>query len=149
MKTLIAYYSRAGHTAEVAKKIAAITGADLFEIKTTKNYGSYAKAIVIARREFNNNELPKLVGDVKDFESYDRILIGYPVWYSKAPQVVIAFLKAHDLTGKDVYSFCTSGMSGPEGAQAQLADACKGATMHSGKRFAEVAEDEVNAWLAT
>ncbi len=148
MKTLIAYFSRAGHTAEAAKKVAAITGGDLFEIKTTKNYGSYARAIVIARREFSNNELPKLVGEVKDFDSYDRILIGYPVWYGKAPQVVISFLTSHDLKGKDVYPFCTSGQSGPEGAREQLAAACNGAVMHAGIRFKEVAEDAVSAWLA-
>ncbi len=149
MKTLIAYYSRAGHTAEVAKQIQPIAEGDLYEIKTTKEYGSYAKAIVIARREFKNNEMPKLVGDVEDFDSYDRILIGFPVWYSKAPQLVIAFLKSHNLSGKEVYPFCTSGTSGPEGAQAQLEAACEGANVHPGKRFGkEAGKEEVQEWLA-
>ncbi len=147
MKTLIAYYSRAGHTAEVAKKIQQIAGGDMFEIKGTKNYGSYAKAIVVARQEFKNNELPKLVGDVKNFEEYDRILLGFPVWYSKAPQIVISFLTSHDLKGKEVYPFCTSGASGPEGAQAQLEKACPGAKVHMGVRFKDVSKSLVDSWL--
>ncbi len=148
MSTLIAYYSRAGHTADVAKKIQAVTGGDMFEIKGTKNYGNYAKAIVVARREFSSGELPEVVGDVENFDSYDRILIGFPVWYSKAPQIVISFLKSHNLTGKDVYPFCTSGSSGPEGAQAQLAGACPGATVHPGVRFKDVDKSAIEAWLS-
>ncbi len=147
MSTLIAYYSRAGHTAKVAKEIQAITGGDLFEIKSTKNYGNYARAIVIARREFSNNELPKVVGDVKNFDSYDRILIGFPIWYGKAPQLVISFLKSHDFNGKEVYPFCTSGASGPEGAQEQLQKACKPGRVHPGYRFKDVSAASVNAWL--
>ncbi len=147
MKTLIAYFSRAGHTEKVAQEIDKLVEGDLYEIKGTKNYGGYLKAIIVARGEFNHNELPKVVGDVKDFASYDRILLGFPIWYGKAPQLVISFLKDHDLSGKDVYPFCTSGTSGPEGAQEQLAAACKGAHVHLGIRFKEVSEDLVNTWL--
>ncbi len=147
MSTLIAYYSRAGHTAEVAKEIQAIVGGDMFEIKGTKDYGGYMKAIRIARKEFSDGELPEVVGDVTDFDSYDRILIGFPVWYSKAPQIVISFLTSHNMTGKQVYTFCTSGTSGPEGAQGQLEKACAGADVHPGIRFKDVDKDAVEAWL--
>ncbi len=147
MKTLIIYYSRAGHTAEVAKKIQAIVGGDLFEIKGTKNYGNYARAIVIARREFSSGEMLEFVGDVEDFDSYDRILVGFPVWYGKAPQLVISFLVSHNFKGKEVYPFCTSGSSGPEGAQQQLQNACGKGTVHPGIRFKEVNKADVEAWL--
>ncbi len=147
MKTLIAYYSRAGHTAQAAREIDKLVEGDLYEIKGTKNYGGYLKAIIVARGEFKNNELPKVVGDVADFASYDRILLGFPIWYGKAPQLVISFLAEHDLTGKDVYPFCTSGSSGPEGAQQQLANACEGAHVHLGIRFKEVDEAQVKVWL--
>ncbi|MCD8220387.1 MAG: hypothetical protein LUC50_08790 [Ruminococcus sp.] len=147
MKTLTIYYSRAGHTAAVAKKIQAIVGGDLFEIKGTKNYGSYVRAIMIARREFSSGEMLKFMGDVEDFDSYDRILVGFPVWYGKAPQLVISFLVSHNFKGKEVYPFCTSGSSGPEGAQQQLQNACGKATVHSGIRFKEVNKVDVEAWL--
>ncbi len=149
LKTLIAYYSRAGHTAEVAKQIQALAGGDLFEIKGTKNYGNYARAIVVARREFNSGELPEVVGDVEDFDSYDRILLGFPVWYSKAPQLVISFLHSHNLTGKNIYPFCTSGSSGPEGADEQLKGVCAGASLHPGIRFKQVDKGTVESWLGS
>ncbi len=147
MNTLIAYYSRAGHTAAVAKEIQSIVGCDIFEIKGTKDYGGYVKALGVARREFSSGELPKVVGEVKNFDSYDRILIGFPIWYSKAPQLVISFLKSHNLEGKDVYPFCTSGSSGPEGSRSQLEEACPGANLHPGIRFKDVSKDAVETWL--
>ncbi len=147
MKTLIAFYSRGGATARVAKELQTVAGGDLFEIKGSKNYGSYFKAIGVARKEFNSGELPEVTSRVKDFDSYDRILIGFPIWYSKCPQLVVSFLKGYDFKGKDVYPFCTSGMSGPEGAQGQINEACAGADVHPGIRFAKVEKETVEAWL--
>ncbi len=149
MKTLIAYYSRGGATARAAKEIQAIIGGDLFEIQGKKNYGSYFHALGVARREFSSGELPEVVQDVADFDSYGRILIGFPIWYSKCPQLVVSFLRSHDFQGKDVYPFCTSGMSGPEGAQDQIKDSCPGATVHQGKRFGKVEEAAVQSWLGS
>ncbi len=147
MKTLITYYSRGGNTERAAKKIQEIAGGDLFEIKGTKNYGNYFQAIGIARKEFSSGELPEVVSDVKDFDSYDRILIGFPIWYSKCPQLVVSFMNGHDFHGKEVYPFCTSGMSGPEGAQQQVEQACEGAAVHSGIRVNKVDKAAVDAWL--
>ncbi len=147
MKTLIAYYSRGGTTKRAAENLQKIVGGDLFEIKGKKNYGNYFQALGIARSEFNSGELPEVTTDVQDFDSYDRILIGFPIWYSRAPQLVISFLKSHDFKGKDVYPFCTSGMSGPEGAQEGIKDACPGATVHPGLRVNKVDEPKVKAWL--
>ncbi len=147
MKTLIAFYSRGGATARAAKAVQEIAGGDLFEIRGNKNYGSYFKAIGVARKEFNSGELPEVTSEVKDFDSYDRILLGFPIWYSKAPQLVVSFLRSHDFTGKEVYPFCTSGMSGPEGAQDQINEACAGAKVHPGIRFGKVEKETVEAWL--
>ncbi len=147
MKTLIAYYSRGGTTARSAKAIQALVGGDLFEIKGNKDYGSYFHAIGVARKEFKSGELPEVVTEVEDFDSYDRILIGFPIWYSKCPQLVVSFLASHDFQGKEVYPFCTSGTSGPEGAQGQLTDNCAGANVHSGARLNKVSEEAVKKWL--
>ena len=125
MKTLIAYYSRGGATKKAAKKLQLATKGTLFEITGEKNYGNYFTALGIARKEFSENELPKVTGSVDDFASYDRILVGFPVWYSKCPQLVVSFMSQYDFSGKDVYPFCTSGMSGPEGANEQFVNACR------------------------
>ncbi len=147
MKTLIAYFSRGGTTAKVTEDLKKYVDGRVFEIKGNKKYGNYFHALGVARQEFSSGELPEVVKDVRNFDSYDRILIGFPIWYSKAPQLVISFLTAHDLAGKEVFPYCTSGMSGPEGAKEQLKEACKGAVMHPGIRFAKVDEKTVKAWL--
>ncbi len=147
MKTLIAYYSRGGTTARTAKQLQEIVGGDLFEIKGEKDYGSYFHALGVAKKEFSSGEILKVTTEVNDFDSYDRILVGFPIWYSKCPQLVISFLQSHDVTGKDVFPFCTSGMSGPEGTEAQLQAACKGAKLHSGIRLNKVDPSAVTEWL--
>ncbi len=147
MKALIAYYSRAGTTRKAAERLQSMTGGDLFEIKGEKNYGSYFSALGIARKEFAENELPKVTEKVTDFDSYDRILIGFPIWYGKCPQLVLSFVAQYDFSGKEVYPFCTSGMSGPEQAAEQLKSACKGGTVHSGVRLNKCDEEKVKNWL--
>ncbi len=148
MKTLIAYFSLSGNTAMVAKKIQEIAGGDLFEIKGKKNYGSYFHALGVSRKEFSKGELPEVVTEVEGFDTYDRVLIGFPIWFSKAPQLVVSFIKGHDFGNKDVYLFCTSGMSGPEGAEEQLKGDFAGAKVHKGIRFGNVDETTVNNWLS-
>ena len=147
MKTLIAYYSRAGTTRKTAEKLQTIVSGDLFEIIGEKNYGNYFTALGIARKEFAKNELPKVTDKVDDFDSYDRILIGFPIWYSKCPQLVLSFAAQYDFSGKEVYPFCTSGMSGPEQSVEQLKSACKGATVHEGLRLNKCDEEKVKTWL--
>ncbi len=147
MKTLIAYFSRGGVTKDTAERIHEIIDGDLFEIKGTKKYGNYFKAVAIARKEFSNNELPQVTGHVLHFKTYDRFLIGFPIWYSKAPQIVISFLKGYDFEGKDVYPFCTSGMSGPEDAVEQIKEAIPGANVHEGLRLNTVDKKALKKWL--
>ncbi len=147
MKTLIAYFSKSGVTAAAAEKLQQYTGGDLFEIKGEKDYGSYFHSLGVARKEFSSNEMPKVTNTVEDFASYDRILVGFPIWYSKCPQLVVSFLSSYDLSGKEVFPFCTSGRSGPEGAQEQLKKCCKGASLHHGLRLNKYDNGTVDAWL--
>ncbi len=147
MKTLIAYYSRGGTTKRTAEQLAELTGGDLFEIRGKKNYGNYFKALSVSRKEFSSGELPEIEPGPENFDEYDRILLGFPIWFSKCPQLILTFLTSHDLKGKDIYPFCTSGASGPEGAQEQLKENCEGANLHPGIRLNKVEEDKVKTWL--
>lgn len=147
MKTLIAYYSRAGATQKAAEQLQKIVGGDLFEIKGEKNYGNYFTALGKARKEFSANELPPVVDKVTDFASYDRILLGFPIWYSKCPQLVLSFISQYDLSGKDIYPFCTSGTSGPEQAVELLKKSCAGGVVHPGLRLNRVDKEKVRRWI--
>ena len=116
MKTLVAYFSaEAGTTAKVAKELAADLGADLFEIVPEKPYTpadlKWTNPLARCNREkFGNKDVP--VGSrVEDFGAYDRVFIGFPIWYGVAPNVVNAFCEGYDWTGKTVVLFATSGGS--------------------------------------
>lgn len=147
MKTLIAYFSLSGTTKKAAERIQTLTGGDLFEIKGEKNYGGYFQAIAIGGKEIATRELPAVTTHINDFPSYDRILLGFPVWYGSCPRLIRTFVNEYDFTGKDVYVFCTSSASGPKKSEATIKEICKGATVHSAIRISNQANVEIKAWL--
>ena len=117
MKALVAYFSaESGRTANVAKILAAAIGADLFEIKPEKPYTSsdlnYMNPLARCNREHITKKQVPVSGTVKNFAEYDTVLIGFPIWYGCAPNVVNTFCKEYDFTGKKVAAFATSGGSG-------------------------------------
>ena len=117
MKALIAYFSaESGRTANVAKSLAAAIGADLFEIKPEKPYTSsdlnYMNPLARCNREHIAKKQVPVSGKVENFVEYDTVLIGFPIWYGCAPDVVNTFCKEYDFTGKKVAAFATSGGSG-------------------------------------
>ena len=92
---------------------------------------------------------PAVAGKVADMESYDKIFVGFPIWWYVAPTIVNTFLEQYDLTGKTVVPFATSGGSGMGRTNAGLAPSCKGANLKEGKRFAANAtETELAAWAS-
>ena len=123
-KILVAYFSRVGeeysvgnvskgNTAIVAEMIAEKTGGDLFEIKTVQDYPfSYEDCKTVASREKAMKARPELLATVDDFNQYETIFIGYPIWYGDAPMAVYTFLESYDFSGKNIVPFCTHGGSG-------------------------------------
>lgn len=116
MKTLVLYFSAEGTTAKVAKELAAAKDADLFEIKPEEPYSKadlrWVNPLARCNREkFGKKEVPA-VGTVENFGEYEKIYIGFPIWYGCAPNVVNTFCKAYDWTGKKIVVFATSGGSG-------------------------------------
>jgi len=117
MKTLIAYFSAEfGATAKVAKELAELIGADLYEIAPEKPYSKadlkWMNPLARCNRERMANKDVPVAGTVPNFEEYATVYIGFPIWYGCAPLVVSTFCKAYDWSGKTVYAFATSGGSG-------------------------------------
>ena len=166
-KTLVVFYSRTGenyavgniaegNTAIVAKMIAAKTGADLFEVKTVKAYAAdYTECTEEAKRELREDARPAIVGDVADFEQYDTIYVGYPIWWGVPPMCVFTFFEKHDWSGKTVKPFCTHEGSGLGGSVRALRKALPGATVEDGlaiqghvaQNDRPAAETAVERWL--
>ena len=122
-KALVVFFSHAGdnyavgnikvgNTKIVADYISGFTGADQFEIKTSKYDGmAYKPLCDLAKKEQQNGELPPFEGSV-DVSKYDVVFIGGPVWWGTYPQVMFTFFKKYDLSGKTIIPFTTHEGSG-------------------------------------
>ena len=118
-KTLVVYFSAQSHTKSVAEKIAKNLDADIFEIVPEKIYTSedldWTDDNSRVSKEHDDESLRdvKLEKDTIDnWENYDTVLIGYPIWWGIAAWPVDSFVKANDFNGKTVIPFCTSSFSG-------------------------------------
>ena len=118
-KTLVVYYSASGNTERVAKDIAEAAGADLFEIVPAELYTSddlnWTNPDSRVSREHDDESLrdvPLTTTEVPDWDSYDTVFIGYPIWWGIAAWPVDTFVKNNDFTGKTVIPFATSSSSG-------------------------------------
>lgn len=117
MKTLIAYFSaERGTTAQVAKDAAEALGADLFEIRPETPYTpadlKWSNPLARCNREKFGNKVVPVAGKIENFDDYDRVLIGFPIWYGGAPNVVTGFCRGYNWYGKKAAAFATSGGSG-------------------------------------
>ena len=116
-----------GNTAKLAKIIAAETGADLFEIVPAVPYPEdYDSMLSVATREKEEDARPVCLGEVDNWEAYDTVFLGYPIWWGDVPCIVYTFLESHDFTGKTVVPFNTHEGSGQAGTQRELEEKLSG-----------------------
>ena len=131
MATLIAYFSAEGTTAKVAKEFAVKTGAEVFEIVPvtpyTKSDINYLNPLSRCNKEQIGGRDVPVAGRIEDFEKYDTVYIGFPIWYGQAPRVIHTFAKDYDWSGKTVHAFATSGGSGIGKTAEKLSPSLKGA----------------------
>ena len=154
-KTLMVYYSASGNTERVAKDIAEAAGADLFEIVPTEVYTSddldWTNSDSRVSREHDDESLrdvPLTTTEVPDWDSYDTVFIGYPIWWGIAAWPVDTFVKNNDFTGKTVIPFATSSSSGMGQSGSLLADMAGTGEWQEGQRFSSgVSSDDVQSWV--
>ena len=154
-KTLVVYYSASGNTERVAKDIAEAAGADLFEIVPTELYTSddlnWTNPDSRVSREHDDESLrdvPLTTTEVSDWDSYDTVFIGYPIWWGIAAWPVDTFVKNNDFNGKTVIPFATSSSSGMGQSGSLLADMAGTGEWQEGQRFSSgVSSDDVQSWV--
>ena len=154
-KTLVVYYSASGNTERVAKDIAEAAGANLFEIVPTEVYTSedlnWTNSDSRVSREHDDESLrdvPLTTTEVPDWDSYDTVFIGYPIWWGIAAWPVDTFVKNNDFTGKTVIPFATSSSSGMGQSGSLLADMAGTGEWQEGQRFSSgVSSDDVQSWV--
>ena len=151
-KTLVAYFSATGTTARAAEKVVKITGGELYAITP-------AQAYTPADLDWNNSQSrssvemndpksrPALQGKKENIADYDVIFIGYPIWWNLAPRIINTFIESHDLKGKTIIPFATSGSSAITGSAAALKKSYPALNWKEGRLLNRADEKSMRAWL--
>ena len=165
-KILIAYYSRKGqnyvngaiknlakgNTEIVAEMIQGAVGGELFEIDTVKSYPvDYTKCTNVAKVEIQQKARPELKSYLVSIDEYDKIFLGYPIWWSVPPMAVSTFLEHYDFSGKKIFPFATHEGSGLGGSVSYIKKICPKAEVLDGLAIhgteANQAFAQVSRWL--
>lgn len=151
-KVLVAYFSATGTTAGVAEKLASATGGELYAIVPEK---AYTSADLDWRNDKSRSSVemkdpkvrPALKGAVKDLDGYDVVFIGYPIWWDAAPRVINTFIESHDLKGKRLIPFATSGSSGIEESVKALRKSYPELKWSDGRLLNRASDATIQEWI--
>lgn len=154
-RTLVVYYSATGYTEKVAQFIATATEGDIFKLEPVELYTSedlnWTNENSRVVREHDNpseREVALVSTTVPNWESYDTVFIGYPIWWGMAAWPVNGFVRANNFTNKTVVPFCTSSSSGIGESGILLRDEAGTGNWQEGRRFnSGASEEEVQSWI--
>lgn len=155
MSSLVAYFSATGTTARAATRLAQAIGADFFEIVPERPYSAADlnwndKSSRSSVEMANESCRPAIASLVDNMDDYDTVYVGFPVWWYVEPRIVDTFLEAHDLAGKTVVPFATSGGSGLGRAPRRMAELAPGARVAEGRMLnGNPGLDELRDWVAS
>ena len=152
---LVVYFSASGNTEAVANYIAEAAGGDLFEITPAEPYTdedlNWTDENSRVTREHEDESLRDVAltaTEVENWDSYDTVFIGYPIWWGIAAWPVDGFVEANDFTGKTVIPFCTSSSSSLGESGALLAELAGSGDWQDGERFRSgAAQSDIEAWV--
>ncbi len=153
---LVAYFSGSGNTRRVAEDIASAAGADLFEITPTEPYTADDLDWTVdgsrVNREHDDESLrdvPLTTTEAANWDDYDTVFIGYPIWWGIAAWPVNNFVKDNDFTGKTVIPFATSASSGMGSSGTLLEEMAGTGDWQDGRRFSSgVSQSDVTDWVS-
>ena len=139
-KKLIAYFTFSGKTKESAEKLAKLLNCDIYEIKPKIKYtkedldwmNEKSRTTIECK---NINSRPELADKDAKIANYDTILLGFPIWWYVAPNIILTFLESYDFTGKKIVLFATSGGSQFGETAAEIKKVAKGANVVEGTLF--------------
>lgn len=156
-EALVVYFSATGNTKAVAETLAELQGADIYEIVPEQPYTdedlNHNDRTTRATAEQNDPDArPAIQGSITDFEQYEVVYVGYPIWWGDMPRILYTFFDTYDFSGKTIAPFCTSGGSGLSGTPGTIAELEPGATvldgLHVSGSAADSSESSVSQWLA-
>ena len=149
-KILVAYFSWGGNTQHVAEHIASLTGGTLFRIEPEKPYpAEYTPCTEVAKAKKETDARPAIKSKVENWEQYDTVFIGCPVWWWTAPMIINTFAESYGFRGKTVVPFCTYAATYRDETLARIVEVTPAADHLDG--FGAVGKniDGVERWLRT
>ena len=164
---LVVYFSHAGenynvgviekgNTAKMGKIIAEQMGADVFELVRVVPYPEdYDSCLDVATKEQQKKARPEYEGEIENWDQYDTIFIGFPIWWGNIPNIVYTFMEAYDFTGKTVIPFNTHEGSGQAHSQRDIEELLTSSTVLKGlavrgskaQNDAKGTGEDVASWL--
>ena len=152
---LVVYFSASGNTEAVANYIAEAAGGALFEITPAEpytdedlNWTDEDSRVTLEHEDESLRDAALTATEVENWDSYDTVFIGYPIWWGIAAWPVDGFVEANDFTGKTVIPFCTSSSSGLGESGALLAELAGSGDWQDGERFrSSAAQSDIEAWV--
>lgn len=152
-KPLVAYFSATGITRAAAEQLAELSGADIYEIEPETLYtdadldwrDSLSRSFI---EMHDKTSRPAIKGTATDLADYEVIYIGFPIWWNAAPTIINTFIEAHDLTGKTLIPFATSGSSSIDNSCEELRQTYPTLTWGEGYRINDLDEDAIKEWIA-
>ena len=150
---LVVYFSATGTTKDIAEKIAAITDADLYEIKAAQEYTEADLDWNDSNRrttleQDDKSVRPEIASDPVSLEGYTTIYIGFPIWWGEEPRIMDTFVESYSFDGITMIPFCTSSSSGIGRSGQNLAENAGSGNWLDGQRFgAGAPETEIQSWI--
>ena len=154
-KVLVVYYSATGNTEKIANMIADSSNADTFKLEPKEPYSDedldWTNTDSRVNREHDNEDernIELVSTTVDDWDSYDTVFIGYPIWWGIAAWPVNSFVENNDFSDKTVIPFCTSSSSGIGESGSLLAKMAGTGDWKEGQRFSSSeSESDIQSWI--
>ena len=151
-KTLVTYFSATGTTKAVAEKMAKAGGADLFEIEPAQKYtdadldwrNKQSRSSVEMK---DKSSRPALKQKCSNISQYDVVYIGFPIWWNTAPRIINTFIESHNLKGKTVIFFATSGGNDVTGAEKNFRAAYPELNWQKGRLLNSPSDKEIKEFM--
>lgn len=151
-KTLVVYFSATGTTAAAAEKLAQVTSGELYAITPAESYTSadldwHDKQSRSSVEMNNSKSRPAIKEEKKNMADYDVVFIGYPIWWNLAPRIINTFIESHELKGKTVIPFATSGGSSIVNSVTVLKKTYPELNWKEGKLLNRMNESDIREWI--
>lgn len=150
-RLLVVYYSWSGVTDKAAQKIASVAKGNTWRINPVNAYPSmYGLCVAKAGMEKASGARPEIKGTLPDCSRYEKIAVGFPIWWFNCPNIILSFLEKVNLEGKKVYPFCTSKSSGPKSSAETIRKTIPKADVKdclNANKLGDMSDEDIKKWL--